>query len=76
MGRRNRMICPNCKHAFTDPARQKGGVNKAAKMTAEERSAEMSRIRKKGIKNRGKKKGVPRRPNDKLSHPDHAPDPR
>jgi len=35
-------------------------------MTAEEKSAEMSRVRKTGIKNSAKKKGSTRRPNDKV----------
>jgi len=37
-------------------------------MSAEEKSAEMSRVRKTGIKNLAKKKRVIRKPNDKSSN--------
>ena len=40
-------------------------------MTAEEKSAEMSKVRKKGIKTRAKKRSVIRRPNAPIT--DHSP---
>ena len=59
------MKCPKCGHEF------EGQQNRAAKsrwsgMTQEQRAAEMSRIRRKGIK---KPKRIARRRNVELSEP-------
>jgi predicted Fe-S protein YdhL (DUF1289 family) len=49
------MICPHCGKQI-ETQQRKAAASRWAGMTAEERSAEMSRIRKKGIKKRGKTK--------------------
>lgn len=58
------MICPHCKKEI-EPQQRRAAASRWAGMTPKERAAEMSRIRKKGIKKRGKKQGVSRRPNVK-----------
>jgi len=60
------MICPHCKQEI-EPQQRRAAASRWSGMTAEERAAEMSRIRKKGIKKRGKKTSAPRRPNADIS---------
>ncbi len=55
------MKCPTCGHDPDQP--RKAAASRWAGMTPEERSAEMKRVRAKGIKKRGKNKRAPRRPN-------------
>jgi predicted Fe-S protein YdhL (DUF1289 family) len=60
------MRCPHCGKEI-ETQQRKAAASRWAGMTQEERAAEMSRVRKKGIKKRGKKKSATRRPNVKIT---------
>ena len=55
------MKCPTCSHDPADIQQKRAAVSRWSGMTKKERSAEMSRVRKKGIK---KPKRAARRSND------------
>lgn len=57
------MKCRTCGHDPDQSQQRRAAAALWAGMSGPERSAEMSRRRKKGIKNRAKKKGSTRRPN-------------
>jgi len=61
------MKCPTCGHDPDQP--RKAARSRWAGMTKEQRSAEMSRIRKKGVKNKKARKRQPQTHNTSVSGP-------
>ena len=59
------MKCPTCGHDPDDIQQKRAAQSRWSNMTAKEKSAEMSRIRRKGIK---KPKRIARRSNNEVSH--------
>jgi predicted Fe-S protein YdhL (DUF1289 family) len=62
------MKCPTCGHDPDDIQQKRAAVSRWSGMSKKERSAEMSSVRKKGIKNL---KRTARRSNDKVSDAPH-----